>query len=50
MPHLRFRGVSEPQLLAISRDLVTDLAALITSARDNFTLELVTSPDRKSVV
>ncbi len=44
MPHLRFRGVSEPQLLAISRDLVTDLAALITSARDNFTLELVASP------
>lgn len=44
MPHLRFRGVSEPQLLAISRDLVTELAALITSARDNFTLEWVASP------
>lgn len=44
MPHLRFRGVDEETLCAISQSLVDQLAALISSSRDNFTLELLTNP------
>ncbi len=44
MPHLRFRGVSEPHLVEISAELVTELAALTGSAREHFTLELIGSP------
>lgn len=43
MPHLRFRGISEGQLTAISSELVDELAEIITSAKDNFTFELVGS-------
>ena len=44
MPHLRFRGVDEATLCAISQPLVDQLAALVTTSRDNFTLELLTNP------
>lgn len=44
MPHLRFRGVDEATLAAISQPLVDQLAALVATSRDNFTLELLTNP------
>ena len=44
MPHLRFRGVDEATLCAISQPLVDQLATLVATSRDNFTLELLTNP------
>jgi len=39
MPHLRFAGLEQDQLQAISKPLVDDLAKLIDCPRDHFTLE-----------
>lgn len=43
MPHLRIRAVQKEKMQQLSRSLIPELAKLLNSPEDNFTLELIAS-------
>lgn len=43
MPHIRIRALSEEQVQGLSSQLCTELAQIIQTPEDNFTVELISS-------
>jgi Domain of unknown function (DUF1904). len=43
MPHIRFRGIEEKHVAALSASVVEELAKTVQTSVDNFTFELVST-------